>query len=127
MCPRVTKLLHHMYTNQSCYVKWGNEHTDSFSVPNDVKQEGVISALLFSCYIDTFFSQLQHSGLGCHVGTTYAGATGNKLIAESGRNRFYAISLPITHKDILVADKWTGKSKLGEILMKVRREIGEKV
>ena len=26
MCPRITKLLHHMYTNQSCYVKWGNEH-----------------------------------------------------------------------------------------------------
>ena len=67
MCPRVTKLLHDMYTHQSCYVKWGNEHTDSFSVPNDVKQEGVISALLFSCYIDKLFSQLQHSGLGCHV------------------------------------------------------------
>ena len=32
-----------------------------------------------------------------------------------------------THKDILVADKWTGKSKLGEILMKVRHEIKEKV
>ena len=54
-------------------------------------------------------------------------ATGNKLIAESGRDRFYAIGLPITHKDILVADKWTGKSKLGEILMKVRHEIKEKV
>ena len=26
MCPRITKLLHHnMYTNQSCYVRWGNE------------------------------------------------------------------------------------------------------
>ena len=54
-------------------------------------------------------------------------ATGNRLIAESGRDRFYAIGLPITHKDNLVADKWTGKSKLGEILMKVRREISEKV
>ena len=60
MCPRITKLLHHMYTNQSCYVKWGNEHSDSFNVSNDVKQGGVISPLLFSCYIDKLFSQLEH-------------------------------------------------------------------
>ena len=56
MCPRITKFLHHMYTNQSCYVKWGNEHSDSFNVSNGVKQGGVISPLLFSCYIDNFFT-----------------------------------------------------------------------
>ena len=76
MCLRITKLLHHMYTNQSCYVKWGNEHSDSFNVSNGVKQGGVISTLLFSYYIDKLFSQLQHSGLGWHVGTSYAGAFG---------------------------------------------------
>ena len=76
MCPRITKLLQHMYTNQSCYVKWGNEHSDSFNVSNGVKQGGVISPLLFSCYIDKLFSQLEHSGLGCHVGTLYAGTFG---------------------------------------------------
>ena len=65
-----------MYTNQSCYVKWGNEHSDSFNVSNGVKQGGVISPLLFSCYIDKLFSQLEHSGLGCHVSTSYAGAFG---------------------------------------------------
>ena len=48
MCPRITKLLHHMYTNQSCLVKWGNEHSDSFNVSNGVKQGEVISPLLFS-------------------------------------------------------------------------------
>ena len=74
--PRITKLLHHMYTNQSCYVKWSNEHSDSFNVSNGVKQGGVISTLLFSCYIDKLFSQLQHSSLGWHVGTSYAGAFG---------------------------------------------------
>ena len=49
MCPHITKLLHHMYTVQSCYVKWGNEHSDSFNVSNGVKQGGVITPLLFSC------------------------------------------------------------------------------
>ena len=49
-----------------------------FSVPNDVKQGGVVSLLLFSCCIDKPFLQLQHSGLGCHVGrpTSNAGASG---------------------------------------------------
>ena len=65
-----------MYTNLSCYVKWGNEHSDSFNVSNGVKQEGVISPVLFSCYIDKLFSQLEHSGLGRNVGTTYPGAFG---------------------------------------------------
>ena len=74
ICPRITKLLHHMYTNQSCYVKWGNEYSYSFNVSNGVKQGGVITSLLFSCYIDKLFSQLEHSGLGCH--TSYAGAFG---------------------------------------------------
>ena len=75
MWPRITKLLHHMHINQSCYVKWGNEHSDSFNISNGVKQV-VISPLLFSCYIDNFFSQSEHSGLECHVGTSYAGAFG---------------------------------------------------
>ena len=44
-----------MYTNQSCYVKWGNEHSDSFNLSNGVKQGGVVSPLLFSCYIDNLF------------------------------------------------------------------------
>ena len=66
------KLLYFMYTNQSCSVKWDNEQSDYCKILNDVKQGGVISPLLFSCYIDNLFTQLQHSGLGCHVGSSYA-------------------------------------------------------
>ena len=65
-----------MYTNQVCVVQWDNELSDGFNVTNGVKQGGVISLLLFSCYIDNLFTQLQLSGLGCHVGLSYVGAFG---------------------------------------------------
>ena len=68
------KLPYFMYTNQLCSVKWDNEQSDYFKISNGVKQCGVLSPLLFSCYIDNLFTQLQHSGLGCHVGCSYAGA-----------------------------------------------------
>ena len=80
MCPRITKLLYmcYMYTNQVIVgsVMWDNELSDCFNVSNGVKQGGVISPLLFSCHIDNIFAQLQHSGLGCHVGLSHAGAFG---------------------------------------------------
>ena len=75
MCPRIIKLLYFMYnTNQSCSVKWGNKQSVYFKILNGVKQDGVISILLFSCYIDNLFTQLQHSGLGCHASCSYVGA-----------------------------------------------------
>ena len=46
----------------------------SFPISNGVKQGGVISPLLFSLYVDELFLLLKKSGLGCHVGSTYAGA-----------------------------------------------------
>ena len=32
MCPRITKLLYYMYTNQVCSVKWDSELSDSVSM-----------------------------------------------------------------------------------------------
>ena len=48
MCPRITKLLYYMYTNQVLVstVKWDNELSDLFDVSNGVKQEGVISIVI---------------------------------------------------------------------------------
>ena len=52
LCPKITKLLYYMYTNQERSVRWGSEHSNYFNVSNGVKQGGVISPILFSCYID---------------------------------------------------------------------------
>ena len=76
LCLKIRKLLYYMHTNQECSVRWGSEHLDYFIVTNGVKQGGVISLILFSCYIDKLFSQLEHSGFGYHVGASYAGAFG---------------------------------------------------
>ena len=76
VCLRIVNLLHYMYSNQLCHVNWGDERSASFSISNGVKQGGVISTLLFSLYIDELFSLLKQSGLSCHVGVTYAAASG---------------------------------------------------
>ena len=54
----------------------GHKQSDYFQISNGVKQGGVIPSLLFSCFIDNLFTQLQHSDLGCRVGCSYAGAFG---------------------------------------------------
>ena len=65
-----------MYVHQLVFVKWGNSLSSEFSVSNGVKQGGVLSPFLFSIYIDNLFVQLKHFGLGCHLGSTFAGAFG---------------------------------------------------
>ena len=77
LCLKITKLQCYMYANQEeCSVRWGSEHSDFFNVSNGVKQGGAISPILFSCYIDKLCSRLEHSSLGCHVGSSYAGVFG---------------------------------------------------
>ena len=76
VCPKIVQLLYFMYTNQLCHVKWGGEKTASFPISNGVKQGGAVSPLLFNIYLDELFLLLKKSGLGCHVGSTYAGTFG---------------------------------------------------
>ena len=80
-----------MCTNQSCCVKWGTEHADNFNVSNGVKQGEVISPLLISCYVYKLFSLLQNSGLGCRVGSAYAGSFGYADDIALASSSFYAL------------------------------------
>ena len=45
-----------------------------FSMSNGVKQGGVLSAILFTIYIDKILCKLKRSGLGCRMGNSYVGA-----------------------------------------------------
>ena len=75
MSPLVLRLLLYMYTNQTLRVKWGSVMSESFTVMNGVKQGGVLSPILFAVYTDGLLLRLQESGIGCHMGGHYAGAT----------------------------------------------------
>ena len=49
-------------------------------------------------------------------------ATGNKKLAETGRNPFYACGMPITDKQVLDTSKWSG-NVLGKLLCEIRDEL----
>ena len=58
------------------HVQWNSAHSTPFSLHNGVKQGGVLSPILFSIYIDCLLQKLKDSGLGGHVGRSFAGAFG---------------------------------------------------
>ena len=62
-----------MYTNQQIRVKYNGSYSDYFEVKDGVKQGGVLSPTLFTCYIDGLIDNLKRSGIGCKVGSAYAG------------------------------------------------------
>ena len=47
-----------------------------FSTTSGVKQDGVLSPILFSIYIDDMLTRLCMSGFGCTIGHKYYGAVG---------------------------------------------------
>ena len=49
-------------------------YTNYFQLLNGVKQGGVLSAKLFTLYIDGLFTEIKQSGYGCHINNTYMGA-----------------------------------------------------
>ena len=74
ICPLLLRLLLFMYTRQSLRVKWGNTVSSEFTVSNGVKQGGVLSPILFAIYTDGLLKRLEETGVGCHMGSRFAGA-----------------------------------------------------
>ena len=44
-------------------------------------------------------------------------------LAEAGRDKHWAVGLPINSVDLFTTDKWTGHNWLGKLLASVRTEI----
>ena len=71
--PLYIRLLYNLYTEQKIRVNFNGSTSDYFNVRNGVKQGGVLSPLLFSCYIDGLIQNLQNCKLGCHLGDLFVG------------------------------------------------------
>ena len=55
------------YSNMKSCVRWGDQCSRSFRVPLGIKQGGINSPNLFSCYIDDLSYLLQKMNIGCHL------------------------------------------------------------
>ena len=71
--PLVIRLIFNSYIRQEARVSWGSHFSCYFHLKNGVKQGGVISAQLFTVYIDKLLLDLKHFGYGCHLGDTFTG------------------------------------------------------
>ena len=75
-CTRPVKILRlkvDSYVGQSTRISWDNVYTNYFQLLYGVMQGGVLSAKLFTVYIDGLFTELKQSGYGCHINSTYMG------------------------------------------------------
>ena len=72
--PCIVRIIVNRYIRQKARVSWGSYITPYFDLCNGVKQGGVISAKLFTLYIDSLLIQLKESGYGFHMNGTFMGA-----------------------------------------------------
>ena len=50
--------------------------SETFSISNGVKQDGVLSLILFGVYINSLLDKLEQSRAGCYIGHIFMGAFG---------------------------------------------------
>ena len=65
-----------MYSRSEMHVQWNSVHSTPFSLHNGVKQGECFLQLYFPFILIVFLEKLKDSGLGCHVGRTFAGVFG---------------------------------------------------
>ena len=74
--PLYVRMLINMYVKQTMRVNFNGIYSNHFGVTNGVKQGGVLSPVLFSCYIDKLLRMLSVQNFGCKVGDYYTGCIG---------------------------------------------------
>ena len=74
MCPLFLRFFIHSYWNQKMRIKLNASISGSFDTSNGVKQEGVLSSLLFNVYLDELILLLREQGVECHMNGMFVGA-----------------------------------------------------
>ena len=62
-----------LYSQQNHRTSWNGVISTNFSVPNGVRQGGVLSPILFNVYIDELLLRLKQHDFGCHIGKRFVG------------------------------------------------------
>ena len=70
----IIRMLLDCYICQESRVSWSSYYTDCFTMSNGVKQGGVLSAILFTLYLDKLLIRLKNSNIGCSINGCYTGA-----------------------------------------------------
>ena len=70
----IVRVLFDVYSSEQSRVLWNLCYADYFSMSNGVKQESVLSAILFTIYIDRLLILLKDSEVGCKINNCYTGA-----------------------------------------------------
>ena len=60
---------------------------------NGVKQDGVLSPILFAVYVDSLLGILGQSGMGCHIGGHFVGAL--LLLFATARSVAKSVKVPV--------------------------------
>ena len=63
----VVRLYLDIYSRQKACVGWNNIMSEYISVSNGVKQDKILSSMLFSLYIDPLLQKFKQSDVGCHM------------------------------------------------------------
>ena len=63
-----------LYTGQSVAASLNGCTSKPFSATNDVRQNGVLSPILFKVYMDESIDKLKMNDVGCHIGRQFSGA-----------------------------------------------------
>ena len=67
------KVIINWYSKLRTIVRWNGFVSANLRVLSGFRQGGVLSPLLFNCYVDRIISQLKYAGLGCHFAICYVG------------------------------------------------------
>ena len=70
----IIRVLFDSYSRQQSRAMWNSCYTEYFYMSNVVKRGSVLSAILFTIYIDRLLILLRGCGVGCKINNCYTGA-----------------------------------------------------
>ena len=66
--PTLWSIVNDMYSGLSSKVEWAGGVSESFAIPQGVRQGGILSPFLYKSYLNPCLMELKHSKLGLCIG-----------------------------------------------------------